>query len=90
MSIEFKSRPFHQIWHLRKSLKGCIDLKSSVSQISQKRLQLVCTSFYSRWAQGNSDSLSLFKDFHKARYFRNIFFLSINANRLCLHVGLEF
>ena len=45
--------------------------------------------FYFRWAQGNSDFLSLFKDSHKARYFKNISMLFINPNRLCLHLELE-
>ena len=41
-------------------------------------------------AQGNSDTLSLFEDFNMARYFKNIFLIWINVNRLCWHVGLEF
>ena len=45
--------------------------------------------FYFKLAQGNSDSLSLFKDSHMSRHLKNNFLLCIHANRLCLHVGLE-
>ena len=45
---------------------------------------------YFNWAQGNSDSLSLFEDSHMPGHSTNIFLLWINVNRLCLHVGLEF
>lgn len=42
------------------------------------------------YIQANSNSLSLFEDSHIPRHLKNIFLLLINANRLCLHVGLEF
>ena len=56
--------------------RGCIDLKNSAVLLL--------------WAQGKSDTLSLFEDFNMARYFKNIFLIWINVNRLCWHVGLEF
>ena len=56
--------------------RGCIDLKNLAV------LLLL--------AQGKSDTLSLFEDFNMARYFKNIFLIWINVNRLCWHVGLEF
>ena len=45
---------------------------------------------YFREAQSNFDSLSLFEDSHMPRHLTINFLLLINANRMCLHVGLEF
>ena len=42
------------------------------------------------WAQWNLDLLGLFADSNMAKTKNQNFLLWINANRLCLHVGLEF
>ena len=67
---------FSNCWIFQKCRACLISILATYQKVSQKL--------------GGYHPDNLFKDFHNARCFRNIYLLLINANRLCLHVGLEF
>ena len=60
--------------------------KSTATLLPTRYVLTINESFHMRYCA----SLYLFEAFNMARYFKNIFLIWINVNRLCWHVGLEF